>query len=158
MQVADSASLRRCSYYEAWAATQRASNRREISYLEGIVGSLAHLYVAFATIVSGTFEIQMMSNVPSSTILQIMNLKQKAPGLRICISIGGYYFSDNGTDTQPYGRRSRTKLNNLTTFMTTWDLDGINLDWECTASRRCSPSRRPPISASGGTSARCATP
>ncbi len=93
--------------------------------------------MAFAVIVPGTFEVQMMSNVPTATLQQIMNIKQTAPGLRIWLSIGGWDFSDNGTDTQPVwgdlssSAEKRNKfINNLVTFMTTWGLDGVDLDWE----------------------------
>ena len=72
-----------------------------------------------------------------TTISQITNLKQKAPGLKIWISIGGWTFSDNDTDTQAvWGDLASTPskrtqfATNLYKFMKEWGFDGVDLDWE----------------------------
>ncbi|KAI1211222.1 family 18 glycosyl hydrolase [Annulohypoxylon truncatum] len=68
---------------------------------------------------------------------QIMALKENAPGLKIFLSLGGWTFSDNGTDTQPvWGDIASTSANrqkfimNLVNFMTQFGFDGVDLDWE----------------------------
>lgn len=98
---------------------------------------MSHLYVAFGEIVPGTFEVKMMDKIPISVLTEIMNLKQKAPGLRIYLSLGGWDFSNNGTATQPvWGDLSSTIdkrakfIDNLEKFMLTWGLDGVDLDWK----------------------------
>jgi len=78
-----------------------------------------------------------MPQFGETTISQITNLKQRAPGLKIWISIGGWTFSDNGTKTQPvWGDLASTQVkrtqftNNLYKFMKHWGFDGVDLDWE----------------------------
>jgi chitinase len=78
-----------------------------------------------------------MDSVTEDTYSQITNLKQKAPGLKIWISLGGWTFSDNDTDTQAvWGDLVSTQANrgtfasNLMVFMKQWGFDGVDLDWE----------------------------
>jgi chitinase len=66
----------------------------------------------------------------------ITAVKQKAPGLKIWISLGGWTFSDNETDTQAvWGdlastteKRNRFTVN-LYKFMRTYGFDGVDIDW-----------------------------
>lgn len=101
------------------------------------VDSLSHLNLAFAYIEPDTYEIVPMPKVTEEIISQITNLKQRAPGLKIWISLGGWTYSDNGTATQAvWGDLSstlakRTKFAwNLYKFLKTWGFDGVDLDWE----------------------------
>ena len=78
-----------------------------------------------------------MPNVGEIVFSQISNLKQKAPGLKIWISIGGWTFSDNDTDTQAvWGDLASTQAKrttfatNLRKFCKEWGFDGVDLDWE----------------------------
>ncbi|GAW17403.1 hypothetical protein ANO14919_068600 [Xylariales sp. No.14919] len=124
-------------YFEAWAPSSTGCNKRDIKYIQEIAGSLSHLYVAFGSMAPHTYEITPMNGIAISTISEIMNLKQSAPGLRIYLSLGGWTYSDNGTETQPvWGDLSSTPqkrnmfINNLAKFMRTWGFDGVDLDWE----------------------------
>jgi chitinase len=115
--------------------TRRGCSGRTIDDIP--VGSLTHLNLAFAYIQPGTFEIVPMPATSEKTFSQVTNLKQKAPGLKIWISLGGWTFSDNGTDTQAvWGDIARTETNRfdfankLVKFMKTWGFDGVDLDWE----------------------------
>jgi chitinase len=101
------------------------------------IDSLTHLNLAFAYIEPDTYEIVPMPNFGEKVYSQITNLKQKAPGLKIWISLGGWTFSDNDTSTQGvWGDLSstpekRTKFSkNLYKFMKQWGFDGVDLDWE----------------------------
>ncbi|RYN58904.1 hypothetical protein AA0114_g1804 [Alternaria tenuissima] len=123
------------SYWAGWSLTTRSCSKRTIDDVP--VGSLTHLNLAFAYIEPETFEIVPMPRTPDDVFSQITNLKQKAPGLKIWISLGGWTYSDNGTDTQAvWGDLARTGANrykfaaNLHKFMKTWGFDGVDLDWE----------------------------
>ena len=70
-------------------------------------------------------------------IKQITALKQRAPGLKVWIALGGWTYSDNDTTTQPVwsaisaSPSSRAKfIGELVNFMTEWGFDGVDLDWE----------------------------
>ncbi|KAJ6287495.1 hypothetical protein J3E71DRAFT_358329 [Bipolaris maydis] len=122
-------------YWAGWSLTTRSCSKRTIDDVP--VGSLTHLNLAFAYIEPGTFEIVPMPRTSDKVFSQITNLKQKAPGLKIWISLGGWTYSDNDTDTQAvWGDLSRTNANrykfaaNLHKFMKTWGFDGVDLDWE----------------------------
>ncbi|ORY01574.1 hypothetical protein BCR34DRAFT_592200 [Clohesyomyces aquaticus] len=101
------------------------------------LGSLTRLNLAFAYIERNTFHIVPMPGVGEKTISQITNLKQKAPGLKIWISLGGWTFSDNDTDTQAvWGDLASTPLKrenfavNVYKLCKQWGFDGVDLDWE----------------------------
>jgi len=77
-----------------------------------------------------------MEKTTEKMFSEITNLKQKAPGLKIWISLGGWTFSDNDTDTQSvWGDIARTSRNrarfttNLYKFMKTYGFDGVDIDW-----------------------------
>lgn len=93
--------------------------------------------MAFYYISPRSYDIVRMEGVSDEAHNNLMNMKQKAPGLKIWLSIGGWTFSDNGTDTQPLwgeiaaSSANRAKfINNLSTFMSDYGLDGVDLDWE----------------------------
>jgi chitinase len=77
-----------------------------------------------------------MPKTSASIFSEITAVKQKAPGLKIWISLGGWTFSDNDTDTQSvWGDIARTQANrnkftvNLYKFMKTYGFDGVDIDW-----------------------------
>ena len=81
-------------------------------------------------------QIVPMDPMTEKTFSQITNLKQKAPGLKIWISLGGWTFNDNGTDTQSvWGDIALSPTNraiftgNQYRFMMTWSFDGVDIDW-----------------------------
>ena len=120
------------SYWAGWSLTTRSCSKRTIDDVP--VGSLTHLNLAFAYIEPETFEIVPMPRTSDDVFSQITNLKQKAPGLKIWISLGGWTYSDNNTDTQAvWGDLARTGANrykfaaNLHKFMKTWGFDGVDL-------------------------------
>jgi chitinase len=98
------------------------------------VDSLTHLNLAFAYIEPKTFNIVPMRQYDEQIWSQITNLKQKAPGLKIWIALGGWTFSDNDTETQHvWGDIASTQLkrttftNNLYKFMKHYGFDGVDL-------------------------------
>ncbi len=85
-------------YYEGWNYNSTCAG---VSLQSVPVGSLSHLHLAFGYITPGTFDISMMPGIPDDVITQIAGLKQINPGVKMMISLGGWSFSDNDTDTQP---------------------------------------------------------
>jgi chitinase len=73
-----------------------------------------------------------MPGVLESDLQAIANFKERAPGLKVWIAIGGWSFSDNETDTQAvWGDLASTKskrarfLNELENFMVHYGFDGM---------------------------------
>ncbi|KAI0865410.1 hypothetical protein F4860DRAFT_307737 [Xylaria cubensis] len=121
-------------YYEGWKYDSDCSG---VSLRNLPVGSLTHLHLSFGYITPGDFDIVMMPGVPDDVIDQIMELKYVNPGVKIIISLGGWTFSDNGTDTQPVfgdivaNEGNRLKfITNLLAFMNQHGFDGVDFDWE----------------------------
>lgn len=77
---------------------------------------------------------------PSSLFTQtadVRTLKSGISDLQVFISLGGWTFSDNGTDTQPLlGKIASTEASrqtfadNLIDFMKKYGFDGVDIDWE----------------------------
>jgi chitinase len=79
-----------------------------------------------------------MPGVDSDTLTQIMEMKSHNPNVKMMISLGGWSFNDNGTDTQPvYSDMVSTSakraqfIDNLFSFLMQYGLDGVDFDWEC---------------------------
>ncbi|GJC84622.1 bacteriodes thetaiotaomicron symbiotic [Colletotrichum tofieldiae] len=86
---------------------------------------MTHINVAFGFIKPDTYEIHPMRGATVAGFQSVTNLKQHAPGLKVWLALGGWTFSDNGTDTQPvFGDISSTAakrskfVSNLLRFMT----------------------------------------
>lgn len=67
----------------------------------------------------------------------VRTFKSGLSGLQVFVSLGGWTFSDNGTDTQPtFGKIASTEsnrqkfANNLVDFMKKYGFDGVDIDWE----------------------------
>ncbi|OTA92708.1 glycoside hydrolase family 18 protein [Hypoxylon sp. CO27-5] len=121
-------------YYEGWKYNADCSG---VSLRSIPVGSLTHLHLAFGYITPGSYDIVMMPGVPDSVITDVMDLKQQNPGIKMIISLGGWTFSDNGTDTQPVfsdivsSTANQLKfISKLLAFVNEYGFDGVDFDWE----------------------------
>ncbi|KAI0543166.1 carbohydrate-binding module family 18 [Xylaria digitata] len=121
-------------YYEGWKYNADCSG---VSLRHIPVGSLTHLHLSFGYITPSSYDIAMMSGVPDSVITDVMALKQQNPGIKMIISLGGWTFSDNGTDTQPvFGDIVSSTANQLKfigkllAFVNEYGFDGVDFDWE----------------------------
>lgn len=122
-------------YFEAWSLLTRSCAQRTVDFIP--VDSLTHVNVAFGYIQPSTYTIYPIPGASTGGFQSITNLKQKAPGLKIWLSLGGWTYSDNETDTQPvFGDLASSEANrqkfivSLSQFMRQWGFDGVDIDWE----------------------------
>ncbi|KAG7291339.1 hypothetical protein NEMBOFW57_001354 [Staphylotrichum longicolle] len=94
-------------YFESWSLLRRGCANRDISSIR--YDSLTHINVAFGYIKPGSYEIYPINGASIAGFKDITDLKQHAPNLQVWLSLGGWSFSDNDTDTQPvFGDLSST--------------------------------------------------
>ncbi|KAF2460036.1 hypothetical protein BDY21DRAFT_361899 [Lineolata rhizophorae] len=125
-------------YYEAWG------DRRECHQMspQGIpIDGLTHVNFAFAFIEPGTYKMTTMdSATPASLFRDVADIKSLRSGngdLEVFVAVGGWTFSNNGTDTQPlFGEISADEskrqrfADNVVDFMELYGFDGLDIDWE----------------------------
>lgn len=97
--------------------------------------SLTHINVAFGYIHEESFEIYPM-DTEEKIFGELTNLKSRAPGLQVWLSLGGWTFNDPGPNQDVFSRIARSQENrytfikNLAKFLRTWSFDGVDIDWE----------------------------
>lgn len=125
-------------YYEAWSA------RRECHPFPPAaipVQGLTHLNFAFGYVDPQSFQVVPMDGATPASLFtktaDVRTLKSGLADLKVYISLGGWTFSDNGTDTQPtFGeiasseKNRKTFADNLVGFMKKYGFDGVDIDWE----------------------------
>lgn len=128
-------------YYEAWQVDNVCA-AVNLGMKNIPLGSLTHLIVSFVYITPNSFELTPMPGVSSDTLSGFAAIKSSNPSTKIMVSIGGWSFNDNGTDTQPVfsdvvsTHDNRAKfVNNLLAFLSAYAFDGVDFDWECKSSR-----------------------
>lgn len=122
-------------YFESWNLITPTCAKVDLGFI--LTDSLTHLNVAFGYIQPNTYTIYPIPGTGIEQFQQLTNLKQSAPGLQIWLSLGGWTYSDNDTDTQPVFsdlsssvENRRSFIESLASFMTEWGFDGVDIDWE----------------------------
>ncbi|KAF2741656.1 glycoside hydrolase family 18 protein [Sporormia fimetaria CBS 119925] len=123
------------AYYEAWSPSKACGNMEpEDIPVEG----LTHLNFAFAYITPNTYHIVPMdSRTPEDMFTRVTSAKERNPDLKVFVALGGWTFSDNGTETQAVfpnlvktGPSRSRFISNLIAFMSQYGFDGVDIDWE----------------------------
>lgn len=95
-----------------------------------------HINFAFASINPSTFEVVPGSPGDVDLYQQVTLLKNQQPGLKVFIAIGGWTFNDPGPTARTFSDIAASTANqnkfftSLTSFMSTYNFDGVDLDWE----------------------------
>ncbi|PLN83775.1 glycosyl hydrolases family 18-domain-containing protein [Aspergillus taichungensis] len=121
-------------YYEAWNHDKSCMGMK-IHQIP--VESLTHVNYAFAYISPDDYEIGPMPDVPEKTLSQFTALKERNPKVVLGVSLGGWTFNDNHTDTQAVfadlssTAKKRSKfIKNLISFMRHYGFNSVDIDWE----------------------------
>jgi GH18 family chitinase len=100
------------------------------------VGVYTHLNYAFASIDPKTFEVLPPSTYEKDLMKRLTALKRSDPDLKVYIAVGGWTFNDPGPTATVFSDIARSEANqkaffkSLISFMSTYNFDGIDLDWE----------------------------
>lgn len=120
-------------YYEGWS-TRRRCNR---IYPEQIpLGVYTHINFAFATIDPNTFEVKPAVTEDIALYARVAALKRQDPDLKVFIAVGGWTFNDPGPTATTFSDIARSEANqrvfikSLVSFMSTYNFDGVDIDWE----------------------------
>lgn len=120
-------------YYEGWNSYSRPCNK---FYPEQIpTGAYTHLNFAFASVDPETYAIVPADNRDKLLYTRLTDLKLKDPNLKVFISIGGWTFNDPGPTRKIFGELASDPdkrlafLRSLTSFMSTYNFDGVDIDW-----------------------------
>ncbi|KAH7119486.1 putative class V chitinase [Dactylonectria estremocensis] len=130
----DSHTLERVvGYYEGWAARRPCNSFMPEEIPTGVY---THLNFAFATIDPETFEVRPASSADTLLYRRLTSLKQRDPDLKVLIAIGGWTFNDPGPTATTFSDIARSDtaqkafIKSLVSMMSTYDFDGVDLDWE----------------------------
>ncbi|KAJ5240268.1 hypothetical protein N7468_004887 [Penicillium chermesinum] len=120
-------------YYEGWSPDRPC----HAFYPDQIpIGVYTHLNYAFASIDPESFEVLAANDYEKTLMKRLTNLKKSDPDLKVFIAVGGWTFNDQGPTRTVFSDIARSEsnqrkfFNSLKTFMTEYDFDGIDLDWE----------------------------
>ncbi|RFN43175.1 hypothetical protein FIE12Z_12577 [Fusarium flagelliforme] len=120
-------------YFEGWARSRPC----QAFWPEQIpIGLYTHINFAFATINPKTFIIEKSSQDDPNTYERLVALKEKDADLKIYLAIGGWSFSDPGKTHTTFSDLAASLsyqdafIESLQSFISTWDFDGLDLDWE----------------------------
>ncbi|OLN85019.1 Killer toxin subunits alpha/beta 4 [Colletotrichum chlorophyti] len=120
-------------YYEGWGA-RRSCNAFFPEQIPRGVYSIINF--AFATIDPQTFEVLPATPDDIPLYKRLTALKKDDPTLRVYIAIGGWTFNDPGPTATTFSDIARSEENqkrfikSLIAFLNTYDMDGVDLDWE----------------------------
>ncbi|KGO56945.1 Chitinase II [Penicillium expansum] len=110
---------------------------RSLFWPENIPGGVySHINFAFATIDPETFEVKPADERDVELYTRVTDLKKGDPNLEVFIAIGGWTFNDPGPTQTVFSDIARSVanqkkfINSLVSFMSTYDFDGMDLDWE----------------------------
>ncbi|CAN9123838.1 unnamed protein product [Alternaria alternata] len=113
-------------YYEGWAPNRPCN----VFWPEDIpIGLYTHINFAFATIDPKTFKVAPSSKTDVDLYKRLMLHKQKDPGLKVFIAIGGWTFNDPGPTATTFSDlaasvpRQKTFIDSLLSFMSTYGFD-----------------------------------
>lgn len=120
-------------YYEGWAARRVC----QAFVPENIpIGVYSHLNFAFASIDPNTFEVVPADDGDIDLYSRLTALKKLDSSLKVFIAIGGWDFNNPGPTATTFSDLAASTANqqrffaSLISFMSTYNFDGVDIDWE----------------------------
>jgi len=146
------------AYFANWAQYHKAPYKHTASDLQGLVGTVDHIYYSFAYFCppAGTSPMPYWGKSPygscsDSNEYSLMTLEHNDPasintikgmGFKTIASIGGWNFPSHYFSQMVSSKENRAKfISSAKTFMSQHGFAGIDIDWEYP----CSPARENPV-------------
>lgn len=120
-------------YYEGWSSRRPCHKFWPDQIPPGVY---SHINFAFATIDPETYEVLPANNKDKELYKRLTGRKTYDPNVRALIALGGWTFNDPGptasvfSDLAASETKQKTFFKSLTSFISTYDFDGVDLDWE----------------------------
>lgn len=120
-------------YYEGWAARRICQAYKPENVPLGVY---THLNFAFAGIDPNTYRIVPAQDEDIPLYTKLTDLKKSDSALKVFISIGGWKFNEPGPNFRTFSElvadesKQRIFFASLTSFMNTYNFDGVDIDWE----------------------------
>lgn len=119
---------------EGWAARRSCMSYKPSDIKAGVY---THLNFAFASIDQATFQIVPADPGDVDLYSQLTNLKNQDANLKVYIAIGGWDFTEpwkatrnTFSDLAASETNQRAFFASLISFMSTYNFDGVDIDWE----------------------------
>lgn len=112
-------------YYAGWAAYQGYTPDKIP------VGRFTHINYAFAAIDPAANALTLTDPAADkANLAALRQLRQRQPGLKLLISVGGWDDSTYFSDVASTAARRAAFARSCVDFILTYELDGVDLDWE----------------------------
>ncbi|KAK8109605.1 hypothetical protein PG999_007742, partial [Apiospora kogelbergensis] len=120
-------------YYESWSPSRPCNQFYPEQIPKGIY---THLNFAFATIDPVSYEVKLAAPADEDLLRRLAARRDADPGLSVFIALGGWTFNDPGPTATTFSDIAASQGNtkkftdSLISFLTTYDLQGVDIDWE----------------------------
>lgn len=99
------------------------------------LGYYTHINFAFSLIDPATYRLAPMDSNTGKLYKRVSALKQRDPGLKVWLAIGGWAMNDPGPTRTVFSHLAGSQsaqnefLESLATFLSSNGFDGVDIDW-----------------------------
>ncbi|KAM5373295.1 hypothetical protein ACJZ2D_007124 [Fusarium nematophilum] len=124
-------------YYQAWKSTLEPGDCNLLAPTQLPAERLSAINFAHAFIDPRSFEVVPIPGLEASLFDEVTARKSRSPGTEAWISLGGWYFTEDDSSTQPtFSKLMSDPLvwekfaGDLIGFMNKHEFDGVDIDWK----------------------------
>jgi len=120
-------------YWEGWNSQRPCGHMTAAEIPEGYY---THLFFSFSLVNPDSFRLEPMDSITGKLYGELSALKARQPELQVWLAVGGWAMNDEGpwrttfSDLAASERAQDEFFESLVSFMTKWNYDGVDIDWE----------------------------